>query len=167
MNYTLSPISSDDRKSIIDILNYYVENGFAAYPEKPLPYEFFDFMMKAAEGYPTVAAKNESGETVAFGVLRPYHPFSTFAATAEISYFIMHEHTGRGLGGRMLGYLEEGAQRKGIVNILASVSSLNEGSIRFHRTHGFEECGRFKGVVKKKNTLLDTVWLQKKLQPSA
>ena len=67
----------------------------------------------------------------------------------------------------MLGYLEEGAQRKGIVNILASVSSLNEGSIRFHKTNGFEECGRFKGVVKKNNTLLDTVWLQKKLQPSA
>ena len=58
MLYTISPISSADRKSVIDILNYYVEHGFAAYPETPLPYEFFDLLMKAAEGYPTVAAKS-------------------------------------------------------------------------------------------------------------
>jgi L-amino acid N-acyltransferase YncA len=37
----MSPILNEDRKSIIDIFNYYVENSYAAYPETKLPYEAF------------------------------------------------------------------------------------------------------------------------------
>jgi len=37
MKTTLTPISTDDRKDIIDIFNFYVENSFTAYPEKKLP----------------------------------------------------------------------------------------------------------------------------------
>lgn len=31
-----------DRESVMDIFNYYIENSFSAYPERKLPYEFFD-----------------------------------------------------------------------------------------------------------------------------
>ena len=37
MDYFMAPISEKDRKSIIDLFNYYVENSFAAYPETRLP----------------------------------------------------------------------------------------------------------------------------------
>jgi L-amino acid N-acyltransferase YncA len=39
MDYSMSPISNEDREPIIDIFNYYVENSFAAYPETKLSYE--------------------------------------------------------------------------------------------------------------------------------
>jgi phosphinothricin acetyltransferase len=57
--------------------------------------------------------------------------------------------------------LEKKGKDQGITTILASISSQNEGSIRFHAGHGFTECGRFKKVGRKKGIIFDTVWMQK------
>jgi len=84
-------------------------------------------------------------------------------AMAEVTYFIHPEHTGNGLGKRLLDDLERGAGEKGIATLLASISSLNSGSIRFHRKNGFSECGRFQRVGVKKGQWFDTVWMQKTL----
>ncbi len=92
-----------------------------------------------------------------------HHPTPAFAQTAEVTYFIHPDHTGKGLGKRLLGFLEKGALEKGITNLLASISSLNPGSVEFHQKHGFTECGRFRKVGKKKGREFDTVWMQKRL----
>lgn len=163
MKYDMVPISPEDRESVIDIFNHYIENSFAAYPERKVPYEFFDFFLRNTAGYPTVAAKDENKNLLGFGILHPHSPMPTLAETAEITYFIRPEFTGKGIGASMLGYILAGAREKGLHCILANISSLNGGSIRFHLNHGFEECGRFREVGKKKGKFFDTVWMQKLL----
>lgn len=163
MEYEFFPLSSSDRGEVIDIFNYYVENSYAAYPERKVPYEFFDMFLQATAGYPTAIAKNKSKTILGFGMLRPYSPMPTMAGTAEITYFVRPECTGKGIGSSMLEYLLKGAGEKGLHCILASISSLNEGSIRFHSQHGFSECGRLKEVGKKHGSFFDIVWMQKLL----
>lgn len=163
MKYDLFPISPDDRESVIDIFNYYIENSFAAYPENKVPYEFFGLFLQSTAGYPTAIVKDENKTVLGFGLLRPHSPIPTLAETAEITYFIRPEYTGKGIGSTIMEYLLEGAREKGLHCILASISSLNEGSIRFHIHHGFSECGRFREVGKKYGKLFDTVWMQKLL----
>jgi L-amino acid N-acyltransferase YncA len=163
MEYDLFPLSSGDREEVIDIFNYYVENSFAAYPERRVPYEFFGQVLQYTDGYPTVVAKNKSKTVLGFGMLRPYSPMPTIAGTVEITDFIEAEFTGKGIGSKMLEYLLGKAGEKGFHCILASISSLNEGSVRFHSQHGFSECGRFKGVGKKQGSLFDIVFMQKLL----
>jgi phosphinothricin acetyltransferase len=156
-------IGPDDRESIIDLFNYYVENTFAAYPERKVPYEFFDLIIEASRGYPALAVSGTNGDLEGFGMLRPYNPMPAFSHTAEISYFIRPEMTGRGLGSLILERLEAGGKERGISSILAGISSLNEGSIRFHRRHGFTECGRFRNAGKKKESFFDVIWMQKEI----
>lgn len=48
----------------------------------------------------------------------------------------------------------------GISNLLANISSLNEGSINFHKKHGFRECGRFKNIGRKFEKDFDVIWMQ-------
>lgn len=96
-------------------------------------------------------------------MLRTHNPMPTFSRTAEVTYFIHPDYTGKGLGKKLLGFLEKGAVEKGITNILANISSLNPRSIDFHKKNGFVECGRFKNVGRKKGQLFDTVWMQKVL----
>lgn len=163
MDYSTEPISEKDRKPIIDLFNYYVENSFAAYPETSLPYEAFDMFLQTSRGYPTAAVKDNHGNLIGFGLLRSHNPMPTFSQTAEITYFIRPEHTGKGIGKKLLEYLEEEGKKRGITNILANISSLNPGSINFHKKNGFIECGRFKSVVRKKGQLFDSVWMQKML----
>lgn len=159
--YTLEPLGPSHRDAVLDIFNYYVENSFAAYPENKVPHEFYDIILQSTAGYPTVAVKGDDGIILGFGLLRPYSPIHAFAGTAESSYFVRPEFRGQGIGSLLLKHLVAGAREKGLHCILANISSLNEESLRFHRRHGFIECGRFREVGKKKSQLFDTVWMQK------
>lgn len=161
MDFHLELISRKDRKPIIDIFNYYVENSFAAYPEQSVSYDFFDLLLKASDGYPAIVVNDGKGAVIGFGMLRSYHPLSVFSKTAEISYFIKPDWVGKGLGKKMLDYLINKGKDKGITSILASISSLNQPSIRFHQRNGFIECGRFKNIGEKKGQIFDLVFMQK------
>jgi L-amino acid N-acyltransferase YncA len=161
MEYSISQISNEDRKAIMDIFNHYVENSFAAYPENKLPYQAFDMFLQMSSGFPTGSIRDQNGKIVGFGMLRTHNPMPTFSQTAEVTYFIHPDHTGVGLGKMLLSFLEKGAVEKGITNILANISSLNPRSIEFHQKNGFMECGRFRKVGKKKGQEFDTVWMQK------
>ena len=163
MEYIINPITIEDREPVIDIFNYYVENSFAAYPENKLPYQAFDMFLQMAKDLPTATIKEENGKLLGFGMLRKYNPMPVFSHTAEITYFIDISHTGKGLGKIMLEYLEKEGRDKGINVILANISSLNPGSINFHKKNGFVECGCFKEVGRKNGKSFDNVWMQKML----
>ena len=163
MNYSIQPILNEDREAIMDIFNQYVENSFAAYPEEKLPYQAFDMFLEMSRGYPFASIKDNSGIVVGFGMLRAHNPLSTFSQTAEVTYFVHSDQTGNGLGKMILNYLEENGRHNGITNLLANISSLNPGSIRFHQQNGFVECGHFRKVGSKNNYDFDTVWMQKRL----
>ncbi|MCK9631256.1 MAG: N-acetyltransferase family protein [Methanoregula sp.] len=158
---TLSSISESDRKSVVDLFNYYIENSYAAYPEQKVPYEFFSLFLDASRNYPSVVARGSEGTVAGFGLLRPHNPMAAFRHTAEVTYFLRPEMTRKGLGTRMFEYLETAGRKQEITSLLASISSLNDGSIRFHTRQGFTECGRFLSVGMKKGVVFDMVWMQK------
>jgi L-amino acid N-acyltransferase YncA len=159
--YSFGPLQKTDGVAVIDIFNYYIRNTFAAYPEHEVPYEFFGMFLEICKNYPSVVVKDSEKNVVGFGMLRPHNSMPAFRHTAEITYFIRPDQTGKGLGGKMLAFLETEGNKQGISTILASISNLNEGSIRFHARNGFSECGRFKKVGQKKGLVFDTVWMQK------
>jgi len=163
MNYEFTCLTENDRAAVVAVFNYFVGRSFAAYPEDPVGDEFFDRVLSMSKGYPAVSIRTNTGEAVGFGFLRPFHPAGTFQRTAEIAYFVLPEHTGRGLGRRMLSQFVEAAKEIGIDNLLASVSSLNEQSLRFHDQAGFERCGTFRAVGRKFGREFDVVWFQKRL----
>jgi len=154
------PVADYDAKSVIDIFNHYIENGFAAFPERTLPYEAFQMFQQLASGYPFYVLETEK-RVVGFGFMHSLLRDDTFRRSAEVSYFIAPEHTGKGLGTELLKRLVADAKAKGIDTLLATISSFNEGSIRFHARHGFSECGRFRRVGKKRGRDFDVVWMQR------
>jgi len=159
----LAPISPADRDAVIDLFNHYVRSSFAAFPDREVPSSFFDLLMEAAGGYPTLAARDSGGILLGFGLLRPHHRLPAFAHTAETTYFIAPGRTGQGLGSRILEELERQARARGIATLLAPISSLNEPSIAFHLKHGFVEAGRFRRIGLKMGRCFDVVWMQKML----
>jgi len=163
MEYRIRDAADGDARAVTDVLNSFVEDSFAAYNATPVPAEFFTKIRQLAEGYPFYVVEAESGDVIGFAMLRRHHPADTFDRTAELTYFLLPEHTRRGLGTRLLTVLMERAVELGIDQVLASVSSLNEQSLQFHRKHGFVECGRFREVGRKLGRDFDVVWFQKSL----
>jgi len=160
MNFIFEKMSKEHCTEVIDIFNYYVRETFNTYLEDCVPFDFYDSLLKKIEDYPSCVVKTEDGRVIGFGMLRAYDPRPTFSHTATISYFIEPEFCNCGIGSDMLARLLAEAGLKGIKTVLARISALNEGSIRFHIKHGFTECGRFKQVCRKKGQDFDVVWMQ-------
>lgn len=148
----------------MDIFNYYAEHSFSAYPETPLPYQFYGKLLEITNGYPAFVMKEESSEVViGFCFLRAYNPFPVFKKTAEVSYFIKPDYTGKGLGTSALEQLQNEAKRMGIRFLLASITSENKQSLAFHKKNGFSECGKFSNIGEKMGRSFDIIWMWKEL----
>lgn len=160
MKIDFEKMSAEHGRDIMDIFNYYIGYGFAAYPDKELPYEFYDKFLEATTGYPAFSVMAE-GKTIGFCFLRAYNPFPTFKECAEITYYIDKDFTGKGIGNIVLNKLESEARKMGIKTILASIASENPQSIVFHKKNGFRRCGRFMKIINKKGKQYDLIWMQK------
>lgn len=163
LEFYFEPMSERHRKEIIDIYNHYIENSFAAYPDKKVEYVYFDRFLDLTRGYPALVVLSK-GRVVGFCFLRAYNTFPTFRETAEITYFLHPDFKGKGIGRAALDHLEQAAKRQGIQILLANISSLNQESLVFHQKNGFKECGRFEKIIKKNGKQFDVVWVQKFLE---
>jgi phosphinothricin acetyltransferase len=163
MSIELLPMAVEDRKEMTGIFNYYVEHTFATYTESPVSVEMFDSLMCFNQGYPALTARDSDGTMAGFGMLRPYSPIPAFSRTSELSCFLDPGYKGMGIGTMILEALEDGARQMGITSILATVSSLNEESLRFHFAWGFARQGVLDGIGWKKGRSFDVVLLQKML----
>ncbi|MFC2083047.1 GNAT family N-acetyltransferase [Candidatus Bipolaricaulota bacterium] len=164
--WRLRELRASDAEGMRTIFNHYVEHSLAAYAQRPLSMDEIRNLLAKCHGYPALAAEDEKGNLVGFGFLSAYSPYDTFAGTALITYFIASGHTGRGLGTAFLQELETQAREHGVCRLLAHVSSKNEGSLAFHRTHGFHECGCFHDIGCKQGELFDVEWFEKSLVDS-
>ena len=152
------------QKSIMEIFNYYIEKGTAAFPASTLPEQFFAMLLKKTKGYPAYAILNsETLEVAGFCSLSAYNPFSTFKETATISYFISQDYVGKSIGVQCLEKLENEAIQMRIKHIIAEISSENQQSLKFHGKHGFEICGVLKNIGNKFDRNFDVIYMQKDL----
>jgi L-amino acid N-acyltransferase YncA len=164
-DYNIRRVREDDRGSVAGIFNYFVENSFAAYPDKKVGPEIFDLLKNMSRGGAFYVAETASKEVVGFALLRHHQIAEAFKRAGEITYFILPEHGRRGLGTRFMETIVADARAAGIETLLANISSLNVVSLNFHRKHGFKECGHFERIGQKFGRDFDVIWMQKFLEP--
>jgi L-amino acid N-acyltransferase YncA len=152
--------TDDDAAGVIGIFNHYAATGFAAYTEAPVPVGFFAALRGGTYAFRVL---EEAGAIVGFGSVRPLLPFPAFRRAGLLSYFVAPEHTGRGLGTRLLRGLADDARTSGCTTIVANVSSRNVASLAFHAARGFAEAGRLRSVGAKFGEPFDLIWLQRDL----
>ncbi|MFA5267380.1 MAG: N-acetyltransferase family protein [Methanoregula sp.] len=151
-------MQESDRDAVMRIFNHYAATSFAAYPDGPLPPQFF---MPLREGALSAIVLEDDGGIAGFGLLKPFLPFPAFRKTGMLTYFLAPEVAGKGLGSRLLERLSEDAKKKGMTMLVANMSSKNEASIRFHKRHGFSEAGNLAGVGEKFGEGFGVLWMQR------
>ena len=149
-----------DSGAVMQIFNHYAATGFAAYPEGPVPVQFFPHLREWAI---SAIVLDEGIGIAGFGLLKPFFPFPAFKKTGMLTYFIAPEFTGKGFGTQILDRLVKDAHNHGITTLLANISSKNTGSIRFHEKHGFTVAGTLAGVGEKFGETFDVVWMERKI----
>lgn len=99
---------------------------------RKLPYEFFGKFIKMTNGFPAYTIKFNN-QIIGFCFIRAYNPFPAFRETAEVTYFIDPKFSGKGIGKLALQKLENEASKIGIRTLLASITSENTDSLKFHK----------------------------------
>ena len=154
-------MQESDRDAVMRIFNHYAATSFAAYPDGPLPPQFFDPCGKAPYRQSCLRM------TVALpgsGSSSPSSRSLSFRKTGMLTYFLAPEATGKGLGNRLLEQLILDAKKKGMTMLVANMSSKNEASIRFHKRHGFSEAGNLAGVGEKFGEPFGVLWMQRAVE---
>ncbi len=155
----------EHQREVMEIFNFYIEGGTAAFPSNKLPEKFYMMLMKKSEGYHSYIIKDTENDCiVGFCQLSPYSPSPTFKSTACVTNFIVDKYTCKGLGEKCLLKLEEDALKMGITDFVAEISSENNRSIAFHKKHGFEIVGELKNIGEKLDRKFVVVYMQKNMR---
>lgn len=147
-----------DLPGMMKVFNYFAENSSAVYTGQILEYGQF---VKLAEQIRIGLVVIKDNVIIGFGFIARYKPYQNFNRTGTLTYFIMPEYTGCGIGTLLFNKLIDDGLKGGITNYLAHISSKNTQSLAFHKKHGFTEVGRFFNVADKFGESFDIVWVQK------
>jgi len=158
--FMIRNVKDSDLNDVLSIFNYYINNGFAAYPENEVNIDFFYNIKQNSNFFYVFELETR---VIGFAFLKNYLPYENFKHTGQLTYFINYKYTNKGLGTLLLKKLIKDAKKHGIHILLVNLSSLNQQSIHFHKKHGFLECGRFKNIAKKFNQDFDIIWMQRNL----
>jgi phosphinothricin acetyltransferase len=157
----------EDLTRLQRIYEHYVLNSLATFEEIPPTVDelFARRRCILQTGLPyLVAVRN--GEIAGYAYASPYRPRAAYRFTIEDSVYIDNAHRGQGIGTALLtGLIQECQAGKWRQMIAIIGDSGNAGSIALHRRLGFETVGTLRSVGFKLNRWVDTVIMQRGLDP--
>jgi L-amino acid N-acyltransferase YncA len=121
----------------------------------------------AAEGGVAGAGVAGSGSVCGFAYASPWRPKSAYRHTVEDTVYLSPGCTGRGIGSALLGTLLAGCAAAGARQVIAVIADTgSDASAALHRRFGFTRAGLLSGVGRKHGRWIDTLLMQKELEPT-
>lgn len=161
MQTELIPVQPDHLEAILKIYQHYVDHSTATFHTGIVTPD--ELREKILIGHPRYKSFVISVDGVIRGYcyLSQYNKRQAYDRTAELSIYMAHDFTGKGVGKLVLRQLEEVARQVGIVVLLAIITGDNLKSIQAFAASGYVKCGDLKEVGEKFGRLLDVVFYQK------
>ncbi len=166
MSIALRYASTADAAAINEIFGYYIENTVVSYNTANKTIEERTAAIKTLMcDYPFLIAE-DNGRILGFTCAEPVRPQAGYRYCAELTIYLhpdapKHSGIGRMLYERLLSLLKE----QGIRTVYAVISGENNASVAFHESFGFSHLAVFPKSGYKHGRWLDTIWMQKTLNP--
>jgi len=158
---SFSGLTEAELPEILRIYNYYVLNSTATFHLEPLSEkEMRELVFFNHPRYRTFVIRDESG-ILGYVLLCPFNKREAYSRTAEVTIYLRHDVTGKGVGGRALEFIEEFARQNGIKVLIAIICAENIMSTRLFQKNGYTECARYRQVGEKFGRLLVTAAYEK------
>lgn len=161
----IRPAVSADLAAVTAINAHYVANTVITFEETPPTVADWQARLAdlTARGFPFLVAE-VGGEVAGYAYAGPWRPKPAYRHTVEDSIYLAPGHSGRGLGGALLGALIDGATAAGLRRMIAVIADAGDDrSIALHRRHGFTEAGRLTEVGFKLGRWVDTTLMERPL----
>lgn len=163
MRLSLRRASGDDAFRIADIYAPYVKNTTVSFEYAPPDAaEMRARFLRISAEFPFLVCEAD-GKVAGYAYAdRPFER-EAYRWCAELSVYVDGKFCRRGIGGRLVGAVEEICRRLGYRKMYALVTGENENSLAFHGALGYSVSARFRGQGYKFGRTLDVYWLEKEL----
>jgi phosphinothricin acetyltransferase len=92
----------EDLENILEVVNSFVKDSFAAYSDEYYPSSIADEWSKKAKVFLVLETRNE---IIGFGFVASYKPFKSASHVGVLTYFILPEFTSKGFGTKLINQL--------------------------------------------------------------
>lgn len=158
----IRPAAAGDLGGVAAIFSHYVTSSVITFEVTPPTAGDWRRMRDdlAARGLPFLVCECD-GEVVGYAYAAPWRPKPAYRYTVESTIYLAPDRTGRGLGRRLLGSLQQRCALAGVEQMIAVIADSGDlASIALHRACGFTDAGRLRSVGRKHGRLLDTLLMQ-------
>jgi L-amino acid N-acyltransferase YncA len=152
-------------EQVAAIFAHYVATSVATFEEVPPTAAAWRRRLDELTGRNLPFLVAESAGTVGgYAYASPWRPKPAYRHTVEDTVYVSPAHTGRGLGGALLGALLAGCELAGARQVIAVIADTgSDASAALHRRFGFAHAGRLSAVGRKHGRWIDTVLMQRAL----
>lgn len=159
----LTPIVEADFGFIKEVYDYYILNSTATFRTSLSTID--ELKKDILVDHPIYSSYiiTTDSDNVGYCYISQYKNREAYDRTAEISIYLRHDATQKGLGKKVVMQLESIAARNGIKVLLAIITEENRGSVVLFEKCGYTKCAHFKQVGEKFGRILDVVAYQKML----
>lgn len=154
----ITKVTENDAAEIAAIYNYYIRESVATFDTEEWQTEKMEQrIITLSSSYPYIVYRTEDGKITGFCYAHPWKEKDAYSRTLETTVYVSPEHTGRGIGQKLMEELIDICRKKGFMTLIACITEGNENSFRLHRKLGFKQVSHFKKVGMKFNRFLDVI----------
>jgi len=128
------------------------------------PEERRQWLATRSPRHPVVVAE-AGGEVVGWGSLNLYNPRKAYGYVADFSVYVERRWRGKGVGSTLLPRLIELAREHGFHKMVLSAFPSNEAGMALYEKFGFRTVGIMKEMGKLDGKWVDTILMEKILEP--
>ena len=132
--------------------------------EAPSVEEFRQRIVDISSKYPYLVGEKD-GQILGYVYCHPCRERLAYQWSVEVTIYLAPAGQGKGLGRVLYEAMEEILRLQGITMLYSCITLGNEHSIKMHEALGDRLIGTFSKSGYKNGQWLDTVWLEKQLQP--
>lgn len=153
--------TSEDGESIASIYNHYIETSVITFEEERVTGSEMEARMAAvrADGYSWLVAESE-GNVAGYAYAGRWQKRSAYRHTAEVTVYLHHAFTGRGLGTRLYEAIFTKLHDMEVHAVIGGITLPNPASVALHEKFGMTQVAHYKEVGFKFGRWLDVGYWQ-------
>ena len=126
--------------------------------------EFRQRIVDISSKYPYLVGEKD-GQILGYVYCHPYRERLAYQWSVEVTIYLAPAGQGKGLGRLLYETMEKLLCLQGVTMAYSCITVGNDHSIKMHEALGYRLIGTFTNSGYKNGQWLDTVWLEKQLQP--
>ncbi len=155
-----------DISAICDIYNHYVQNTPVTFEETPLSdTDMATRVERYTKLYPWLVCEIDEAIT-GYAYASKWKERSAYKTTAEITVYLQHDMTAKGLGSALYSALIAELEKSDCHVALGCIALPNQASVSLHEYFGFEKVAHFPQVGRKFGKWIDVGYWQKTFKAS-